>query len=105
MIFAPVILTRSDVETNISNIANLLESYRRIQATSNDSPSLIETEAELQSTLQLLEADLQDLDESVRVVESHGDRWGLAHTEVAERRAFVNSVASEVAVSAGQREG
>lgn len=94
----PCFADASDVETNISNLASLLDSYRRIQATSNDSPSLRETEGELQSTLQLLEADLADLDESVRVVEGHGDRWGIAHTEVAERRAFVNRITSEVAV-------
>lgn len=76
----------------------MLDSHRRIQATSNDSRSLTESEGELRATLQLLEADLEDLEESVRVVESHGDRWGLAPTEVSERRAFVNSVTSEVAV-------
>lgn len=86
------------MEASISNVASLLESYRRIQATSHNSPSLAEAKGELQSALQLLETDLEDLDESVRVVEQHGGRWGLAHAEVAERRAFVNSVTIEVSV-------
>lgn len=86
------------MEASISNVGSLLESYRRIQATSNDSPSLTEAKGELRSALQLLETDLEDLDESVRVVEQHGDRWGLAHAEIVERRAFVNSLSSEVAV-------
>ncbi|GMK59330.1 hypothetical protein CspeluHIS016_0703450 [Cutaneotrichosporon spelunceum] len=93
----PYVDAKSDVEASINNVGTLLESYRRIQATSNDSLSLIEAKGELQSALQLLETDLADLDESVHVVEQHGDRWGLAHAEVAERRAFVNSVSSEVA--------
>ncbi|BEJ14766.1 hypothetical protein CspHIS471_0405330 [Cutaneotrichosporon sp. HIS471] len=93
----PYVDAKSDVEASISNVGTLLESYQRIQATSNDSPSLIEARGELQSALQLLETDLEDLDESVHVVEQHGDRWGLAHVEVAERRAFVNNVSSEVA--------
>ncbi|BEJ07280.1 hypothetical protein CcaverHIS641_0405490 [Cutaneotrichosporon cavernicola] len=97
----PYVDAKSDVEASISNVGTLLESYRRIQATSNDSPSLIEARGELHSALQLLETDLEDLDESVHVVEQHGDRWGLAHVEVAERREFVNNVSSEVALSDG----
>jgi syntaxin 6 len=41
---------------------------------------------------------LEDLDESVRVVESTGDRWGIGPDEVSRRRGFVERVKKEVRV-------
>lgn len=46
--------------------------------------------------MNLLEADLEDLDESVRVVESAGDRWGLGDEEIRKRRSFVERVKNDV---------
>ncbi|KLT39746.1 syntaxin 6 [Cutaneotrichosporon oleaginosum] len=94
----PYVDAKSDVEANIGNVGSLLESYQRIQTIGGDSQGLSDAKEELQTALNLLEADLEDLDESVRVVEQHGDRWGLKHAEIVERRAFVNDVTSKVAV-------
>ncbi|EKD03948.1 hypothetical protein A1Q2_01772 [Trichosporon asahii var. asahii CBS 8904] len=81
---------KSEVEANIGNLITLLDSYERIKSTAPGSTSLSETVEELQTTLGLLETDLEDLEECVRVVEDHGDRWGLASAEVRERRIFVD---------------
>lgn len=86
------------MEANIGNLNALLDSYERIHSTAPGSTSLSETAEELQTTLGLLETDLEDLDECVRVVEDHGDRWGLGSSEVRERRAFVNRVSRNVQV-------
>ncbi len=48
--------------------------------------------------MSLLEADLEDLEESVRVVEGTGERWGIEVGEVGRRRAFVERVKGEVRV-------
>lgn len=65
------------------------------QAISNPS-ALRELENELRGTLSLLEADLEDLEESVHIVEASGDRWGLGDDEVRKRRGFVERVKRDV---------
>lgn len=47
----------------------------------------------------MLETDVEDLEESVRVVEDMGERWGLGANEVRKRRDFVQRVKREVEVS------
>lgn len=47
----------------------------------------------------MLETDVEDLEESVRVVEDMGERWGLGTNEVHKRRDFVQRVKREVKVS------
>ena len=51
---------------------------------------------QLREAITGLEADLEDLEESVRVVEETGDRWGLGAEEISRRRAFIDRVEREV---------
>ncbi|WOO83465.1 Syntaxin-6 [Vanrija pseudolonga] len=95
----PYVDAKGEVEASIRNVNTLLNSYARIRSTSTDSASLTETIEELQTTLGLLETDLDDLEESVSAVEENGDRWGISDSEVRQRRAFVNRVTTEVQVS------
>lgn len=81
-----------EVEQNLSAINNLLSNQG-----GSSNHGLVE---ELRGTLSLLEADLEDLDETVRVIEETGDRWGIQESEVRSRRNFVQRVKSEAGVSA-----
>ncbi|KAH0835831.1 hypothetical protein J3R83DRAFT_9699 [Lanmaoa asiatica] len=57
---------------------------------------------QLKATLAALEADLEDLEESVKVVESTGPRlFNLDDAEVAERRRYVGRVKREITVRLG----
>ena len=91
---------RSEVEANLISTHSLLSSYDRIASTSTSesSPAVLEARDELRGTLSLLEADLEDLEESVRVVEETGERWGIEVGEVQRRRGFVERVKGEVRV-------
>ncbi len=91
----------SELEANLSSTHSLLTSYDRIasSSTSFSSPAVLEARDELRGTLSLLEADLEDLEESVRVVEETGERWGIEEDEVRRRRGFVERVKGEVQVS------
>jgi len=89
---AKSILTGSEVEHNLLTAQTLLDDYSR-----QSQPSALKTlEEELKSTLSLLEADLEDLDESVQIVETSGDKWGLGDEEVRRRRGFVRRVKGQV---------
>jgi syntaxin 6 len=68
---------------------------------SSDAATVAETVEDLKTAIELLELDLEDLQECVRVVEEHGDRWGLGPTEVRGRRAFVDRIGRDVDVSTG----
>lgn len=76
----------------------LFNSYVRIRssASSATSPELVEARSELESTLQDLSADLQDLIDSVKAVEHDPYRYGLEIDEVERRRRLVEDVATEV---------
>lgn len=89
-----------EVETNIQKVGDLLSSYGRVQG-SSDAATVAETVEDLKTAIELLELDLEDLQECVRVVEEHGDRWGLGPTEVRGRRAFVDRIGRDVDVSTG----
>jgi len=54
---------------------------------------------ELKGTLAALDADIEDLEESVRVVETVGGMYGLEEEEIRGRRKFVKGVKERVEVS------
>lgn len=76
----------------------MFTSYLRIRslATSASSPELAQARSELENNLQELSADLQDLVDSVRVVEKDPFRYGLEIEEVSRRSKLVVDVGSEV---------
>jgi hypothetical protein len=87
------LIPHSEVESNLSAIHNLLS------ASGSGASNANALREELRGTLSLLEADIEDLEESVRVVEEMGDKWGIEEREVVKRRGFVQRVKGEVIVS------
>ena len=65
-------------------------------ASSASSPELAQARSELENTLQDLTADLQDLVDSVKAIESDPFRYGIDINEVARRRKLVEDVGREV---------
>ena len=94
----PFLAAQSDIQTLLAQTRPLLQSYLRIRssASSATSPELIEARQELESTLQDLSFDLQDLVDSVRAVEGDPQRFGLSREEVNRRRKLVEDVGKEV---------
>ena len=87
-----------DVLRKLGQARGLLASYNRIRDTATDpktSPELANTKADLEAILEDL-TDLDDLDDSVTVVESDPSRYGLSVEEVRRRRGFVEQVRDQV---------
>lgn len=87
-----------DVIRKLGQGRALLASYNRIRDTAADpktSPELANTKLDLEAILEDL-ADLDDLDDSVAVVESNPSRYGLSVEEVRRRRGFVDQVKDQV---------
>ncbi|KAF9447758.1 snare protein TLG1/Syntaxin [Macrolepiota fuliginosa MF-IS2] len=94
----PYHAVQQEIQTSLQNADQLLSSYRRIRNMArDDSEELTYAGNELKATLTTLEADLEDLEESVKIVESTGARtFGLGAAEVAKRRKYVGHVRKEI---------
>jgi uncharacterized protein YlxW (UPF0749 family) len=76
-----------------------LQQRRQSQTTSSQSNIIEEARRDLQTQIQNLLSDIEDLEASVEAVEEGGSRWGISDGEVRERRDFLKSVKGEVSVS------
>ncbi|KAI0090398.1 t-SNARE [Irpex rosettiformis] len=95
----PYNTVQEEVQTSLQAASTLRSSYLRIRSTARepDSEELVWARNELKATLAALEADLEDLEESVKIVESTGARmFGLEEQEVIERRRYVEFVRKEI---------
>ncbi|WWC67665.1 uncharacterized protein I206_101576 [Kwoniella pini CBS 10737] len=88
----PYVDVKREIESTLSTLPDLLTAY----ASSPSSSQHHEAQEELRNTLQILEGDFEDLEESVRVVAEMGDRWGISTQEVSSRRKFLQRVKKEI---------
>ncbi|EIW68729.1 hypothetical protein TREMEDRAFT_31927, partial [Tremella mesenterica DSM 1558] len=93
----PYVDVKREIESSLSSLQPLTNQFDRLSSQPSTS-AYIEVRDQVRETLALLEADLEDLDESVRVVEATGERWGIGEEEVRRRRGFVEKVKREVDV-------
>lgn len=84
--------------STLNTTRSLFSSYLRIRslASSASSPELAQARSELETTIQDLSSDLQDLVDSVKAVESDPFRYGIDTDEVGRRRKLVKDVGDEV---------
>jgi len=94
----PYHAVQADIQTSLQAASSLRSSFLRIRSTaSKDSEELRWVRDELKGTLATLEADLEDLEASVKIVEDTGGRmFGLEEQEVMARRKFVDRVRAEI---------
>ncbi|KAF8137206.1 t-SNARE [Boletus edulis] len=94
----PYHVVQQEIQSSLQTASTLRASYLRIRSTAREgSEELVWARNELKATLAALEADLEDLEESVKVVESTGPRlFNLDDAEVTERRRYVGRVRREI---------
>ncbi|KAJ7211335.1 t-SNARE [Mycena pura] len=88
----PYHAVQREISNSLQAASQLRASYVRIRnmAVREDNEELVWARNELKATLAALEADLEDLEESVKIVESTDARmFGLDDMEVQERRQYV----------------
>ncbi|EIE81770.1 hypothetical protein RO3G_06475 [Rhizopus delemar RA 99-880] len=75
----PFLIVKSQVEDNLSNATNLFESWKRIQQTvsSPKNQELLWTADELNSTLEAIEQDLDDLHEALHISQANPSQFNL----------------------------
>ncbi|KAJ7634802.1 t-SNARE [Roridomyces roridus] len=95
----PYHAVQREISSSLQAATQLRASYVRIRnmAVREDNEELVWARNELKATLVALEADLEDLEESVKIVESTDARmFGLDDLEVQERRRYVIHVRKEI---------
>ncbi|PPQ66390.1 hypothetical protein CVT24_007219 [Panaeolus cyanescens] len=94
----PYHAVQQEIQSSLQTAAQLQSSFLRIRSMARpDSEELMWARNELKATLAALEADLEDLEESVKIVESTDARmFGLDDAEVANRRRYVSHVRKEI---------
>jgi len=94
----PYHAVQQEIQNSLQTAAQLQSSFLRIRSMANtDSEELMWARNEFKATLAALEADLEDLEESVKIVESTDARmFGLDEAEVQKRRRYVGHVRKEI---------
>lgn len=87
-----------EVDNALAQTRDLYASCNRLSTTSNNQQLIAEARQELETSLGLLEVDIDDLEESVTAVEESGTRWGLTFGEVESRRKALEDVKAVVRV-------
>ncbi|KAG2156774.1 t-SNARE [Suillus bovinus] len=87
-----------EIQSSLQTASTLRSSFLRIRSLARDgSEELVLARNELKATLAALYTDLEDLEESVKMVEDTGPRYfGLDDAEVSERRKYVSHVRREI---------
>ncbi|KZP15278.1 hypothetical protein FIBSPDRAFT_867369 [Athelia psychrophila] len=103
----PYHAVQREIQSSLQTAAALRASFLRIRTMArDDSEELGWARNELKATLAGLDADLEDLEESVKIVESAGARmFGLDEAEVMERRRYVGRVKREIQDMRAEVEG
>ncbi|KAH7905461.1 t-SNARE [Hygrophoropsis aurantiaca] len=94
----PYHAVQQEIQSSLQTAATLRSSYVRIRNMAREgSEELVWARNELKATLAALEADLEDLEESVKIVESTGARmFNLDEKEVSARRNYVVEVRRQI---------
>ncbi|KAK7032607.1 hypothetical protein VNI00_012870 [Paramarasmius palmivorus] len=95
----PYHAVQQEVQSSLQTATQLRASYVRIRNMNvrEDSEELVWAKNELKATLAALEADFEDLEESVRIVETTGARmFGIEDMELQERKKYVIHVRREL---------
>ncbi|KAK0444604.1 syntaxin 6, N-terminal-domain-containing protein [Desarmillaria tabescens] len=97
----PYDAVQQEIQTSLQAATQLRASYIRIRNMKreggDEGEELVWARNEFKATLAALEADLEDLEESVKIVESTDPRmFALTHDEVTERRRYVEHVRKEI---------
>ncbi|KAF4618880.1 hypothetical protein D9613_009968 [Agrocybe pediades] len=94
----PYHAVQQEIQSSLQTASQLHSSFLRIRNMArSDSEELMWARNELKATLAALEADLEDLEESVKIVESTDARmFGLDDAEVQKRRRYVTHVRREI---------
>ncbi|KAG8469716.1 hypothetical protein KFE25_006171 [Diacronema lutheri] len=96
----PFQVVKDEVQHSLTVVHELHKRWKEIlkSATGKESEEYEWTKSELLSGLRSIEWDLQDLEETIRIVESNRAKFGLSDDEVDSRKHFVESTHKSISM-------
>ncbi|KAI8090921.1 syntaxin 6, N-terminal-domain-containing protein [Gilbertella persicaria] len=90
----PFLIVKSQVEDTLVNASNLFESWKRIQQTvsSPKNQELLWTADELNSTLEAIEQDIEDLEEALLASQENPQQFNLTTKDLNTRKKFLTHI-------------
>ncbi|KAI9478183.1 MAG: t-SNARE [Benjaminiella poitrasii] len=87
----PFLIVKSQVEDALVNATNLFESWKRIQQTvsSPRNQELLWTADELNSSLEAIEQDIEDLEEALQAAQHNPSQFNLTAKDLNSRKSFL----------------
>ncbi|KAI8327886.1 t-SNARE [Blakeslea trispora] len=87
----PFLIVKSQVEDTLADANNLFESWKRIQQTvsSPRNQELVWTADELNSTLEAVEQDIEDLEEALQASQNNPQQFNLTAKDLNARKKFL----------------
>ncbi|CDH51520.1 syntaxin-6 [Lichtheimia corymbifera JMRC:FSU:9682] len=94
----PFLLVKHQVEDALENASSLFDSWKRIQQTvsSPKNQELLWTADELNSSLEAIEQDLDDLDEAFSVSQANPSKFNLTAADLNSRRSFLTQARNKI---------
>ncbi|KAG2187500.1 hypothetical protein INT44_005189 [Umbelopsis vinacea] len=94
----PFLAVKKEVEGSLDNATTLFDSWKRIYNTvsSPSNEELLWTADELSSSLEAINQDLDDLQESIAAVQAHPEAFNLSGSEVQSRNNFITRTRNTV---------
>ncbi|CAG5111854.1 Oidioi.mRNA.OKI2018_I69.chr2.g6125.t1.cds [Oikopleura dioica] len=93
----PYFVVRDDVAKAVDSCEKRVVEWRRIMEGTSTSVKARNITSELRSAVRSAEWDLEDLEESVKVVENNPSRFGIADDELRERKSFIVRIRNSLA--------
>lgn len=92
----PYFVVKQEVEQNLSQTQALYERWKELSAQARGGDELEWTANELRNGLRNIEWDLEDLDETIAIVEKNPAKFRLTPLEIEARKAFVRGTRQRI---------
>ena len=92
----PYFAVKEEVEHSVSVVQQLHERWRELLASGKKSDEFEWTASELLSGLRSIEWDLQDLEDTVSIVEGNRQKFQLEEEDVQDRKTFIDTTRKQI---------
>ena len=89
----PYFIVKADVERALNNLSNLYDSYQKLANNSSPTNGLKEVNdvrGEIKTALRDVQYDIEDIEETVRIVEANPKKFKITPAEVESRKQFIS---------------
>uniref|UniRef100_A0A7S3S6V9 Syntaxin 6/10/61 N-terminal domain-containing protein n=1 Tax=Emiliania huxleyi TaxID=2903 RepID=A0A7S3S6V9_EMIHU len=101
----PYTAVRDEVEHSVTVVTQLHSKWNELKGAARKSDEFEWTSSELLSGLRSIEWDLQDLEDTISIVETSPQKFQISEGEVAARRSFIDSTRSRITAMRDEVQG